>query len=254
MSSEDKTKEVLEEMLTTLYLEQSDTQPEAGDSYLMGGDGQFLGKVTSSPSDNESILNQYGPYGSPYSPTSIFNPYSPYGSAYGPWSLKNLSATAPPKLFIGGHLLGEISANPNIANRIPTEAFLYTLKKNVDSLLAGQIKGSETEARRSKSESFIAAANGTFLGRLNPNPHDLESIFNRLGPYGNKFSPTSIFNTFSQYGSKFSPLGPFNPCSATPPKVYVLGVFKGYLTANTAFQPRIDPDQILQWASKNVIH
>ena len=35
-------------------------------------DGQLLGKITNNKNDNDSILNEYGPYGSLYSPTSIF--------------------------------------------------------------------------------------------------------------------------------------------------------------------------------------
>ena len=103
-----------------------------------------------------------------------------------------------------------------------------------------------------KRESFIEAQDGTFLGKLNPNKYDQESIFNRFGSYGNQFSQVSIFNRYSPYGSQFSDLSPFNKFSNTPPKIYVDGNFVAYLSVNTFIKPRIDPEEILDWAERNI--
>jgi hypothetical protein len=230
MSSSDRTKDLLEQMLAQLYEEQAKQTYVHGGSYLMGQDGQLLGKITDNPYDTDSILNQYGPYG------SINNPYS----------------TSPPKLIINGGLLGYVTANPHIANVISPEAFLYTLENDIHSLLAGQVIESETQARQLAGESFIEAQDGTFLGKISPNRFDTHSIFNRFGPYGNKFSQTSIFNKFSNYGNQFSQLSPYNKFSRTPPRVFVKGEFVAYLTVITLLQPRIDPVDILDWAEKNV--
>lgn len=252
MSSPDKTKEVLEQILAQLYADQAGDTRSTNGSYLIAEDGQLLGKITDNSYANDSILNQYGPYGSRYSNTSIFNPYSPYGSEYGVYSVNNPYCSTPPKLYIGGRLIGRVSANRYIHDRIAPEAFIYSLQNELPALLSGRIVESEIQARTLKGESFIEAADGTFLGKLNPNKLDRDSIFNEFGPYGNRFSQTSIFNKFSSYGNQFSNLSPFNNFTQTPPKLYVRGKFAAYLTVNPMIHPRVGPDELLQWAENNV--
>lgn len=254
MSSTDKTKDFLEQILAQLYAEQAKETTGHNGSYLIAEDGQLLGKITDNQYDSDSILNQYGPYGSRYSNTSIFNPYSPYGSQYGAHSINNPYCVVPPKLYINGRLLGRVTINRNIPNRIAPEAFLYSLMNALPTLLSGNIVESETHARVLQGESFIEAADGAFLGKLTSNQYDQESIFNRFGPYGSQYSQTSVFNKFSNYGNQFSDLSPFNNFTKTPPKLYVKGQFVAYLTVNSTLSPRVDPDELFQWAEKNVGH
>ncbi len=252
MSSQDRTKQVLEQLLAELYSEQAKERPPRGDSYLIAQDNQYLGTITTQLYDTDSILNPYGPYGSKYSSTSIFNTYSAYGSRYGAYSVNNPYCQAPPKLFIRGSFKGVVSVNRYLPNRIPTEAFLYALKHNLNALLAGEIPTSSTEVRRLQGESFIEAADGAYLGNLIPDELNQDSVFNRFGPYGSEFSQTSIFNPYSPYGSQFSLLSAFNEFTNSPPKVYLRGRFVGYLTKNKYLAPRIDPAHIHEWARKNV--
>ncbi len=65
----------------------------------------------------------------------------------------------------------------------------------------------------------IYAQDGTYLGRLNANRYDPESVANPYGYYGSRYSSTSINNPYSTYGSRYSPLSPNNPYTATPPVV-----------------------------------
>ena len=51
----------------------------------------------------------------------------------------------------------------------------------------------------------IYAPDGTYLGNLNQNQFDPNSISNSFGRYGNKFSPDSVNNKFGRYGNPFSP-------------------------------------------------
>ena len=51
----------------------------------------------------------------------------------------------------------------------------------------------------------IYAPDGTYLGNLNSNKFDPNSISNSFGRYGNKFSPDSVNNKFGRYGNPFSP-------------------------------------------------
>ena len=57
----------------------------------------------------------------------------------------------------------------------------------------------------------IYAPDGTYLGNLNTNQFDPNSVSNPFGPYGSRFSPNSINNPFGQYGSPFSPNSVHNP-------------------------------------------
>ena len=250
--STDKTKEILEQILADLYQKQATTGPTSATSYLRAQDEQFLGTITSNTFDTNSILNKYGPFGSPYSTTSIFNEYSDYGSRYGSNSVKNPYCATPPKLIIGGRLLGYVTVNPYVSDKIDTETFLYTLRNDIRMLLAGRIVASSREIRQQKGESFIEAGDGSLLGRLNPNRWDEKSIFNRFGIYGSNYSPSSIFNRFSTYGNQFSSLSPYNRFSTNPPKLYVKGKFVAFLTKNQTKHPRVDPDDLLSWAKQNV--
>jgi len=249
----DKTKELLEQLLSELYKEQSQEVQESGESYLIAQDEQYLGKITSDKYDNQSILNQYGPFGSKYSTTSIFNPYSSYGSKYGSFSINNPYCNTPPKLFINGKLIGFVSVNKYVSNRIPTEVFLYAIQNDINNLLKGRLPKNEIQVRQEKQESFIIANDKTYLGNLIPNQFDQKSIFNTYGPYGSEFSQTSIFNKFSPYGSEFSALSPFNQFSQTPPKIYLNGKLYGHLTVNKFVAGnKIDPKNIKEWAKENV--
>lgn len=252
MPPADNTQKILEEMLAKLYSEQAKETNQHGNSYLIAQDGQFLGEINTNWHDGNSILNEYGPYGSPYSKTSIFNSYSSYGSEYGRYSINNPYCSSPPKLFINSKFIGHVSANRYVLNRYSPEAFIYTLRNDINSLLLGKINETDSDVRRSKGESFIEASDGTFLGKINPNRYDIESIFNKYGPYGNRYSTSSIFNRFSNYGSQFSSLSPYNKYSSNPPKIIHLGRDEVYLTKNEILSPRIDPDEIFKWAQNNV--
>lgn len=252
MAKEDQTKELLEKILIDLYAKQASAGTQHGSSYLAAQDGQFLGNITDNRYDKDSILNEYGPYGSQYSNTSIFNEYSPYGSVYGQYSVNNPYCSMPPKLVIKGQFLGFVTKNQYVQNAIPTDGFLYTLKNDIHSLLAGHIVQSQVQARQMSGDSFIQAADGAFLGSLRPNKYDQDSIFNQYGPYGSPYSQTSIFNRYGQYGGRFSNLSPFNPRAMTPPQVYHAGQAIAYLTVNARLRPRIDPNEIMDWAEQNV--
>lgn len=65
----------------------------------------------------------------------------------------------------------------------------------------------------------IYGQDGQYLGRLNSNKYDPESVANPYGVYGSKYSPTSINNKYSTYGSPYSPLSATNRYSTTPPVV-----------------------------------
>lgn len=83
----------------------------SGESFLMASDGQYLGKLCLNKFDAESILNEYGAYGSRYSNTSIYNQYSMYGSQYSSLSPFNLYTSTPPVIYLRGIKCGFLSIN-----------------------------------------------------------------------------------------------------------------------------------------------
>jgi hypothetical protein len=79
-----------------------------------------------------------------------------------------------------------------------------------------------------------------YLGCINCNQQDKNSIYNPNGVYGSKFSTTSIHNSNSEFGSKFSDKSPYNQFATHPPIVVnEKGNFLGYLTTNTSFSLNI---------------
>lgn len=93
-------------------------------------------------------------------------------------------------------------------------------------------------------EAVIFATDGQFLGVVNDNPFDLDSIANSSGTYGSPFNSLSIWNEFGTYGSDFGLLSPFNDFSTTPPQIFENGAFVAHLTTNSSMIPRIDPNDL----------
>ena len=64
---------------------------------------------------------------------------------------------------------------------------------------------------------MIFAPNGQYLGNLNNNQLDPNSVSNPLGRYGNPLSPDSINNPLGQYGNPLSPNSVRNPYAPVNP-------------------------------------
>src|SRR5690242_13240541 len=55
------------------------------------------------------------------------------------------------------------------------------------------------------------SSDGRFLGNVNRNPYDPNSVSNPYGRYGNPYSPDSINNPYGKYGNPYSPYSGRNP-------------------------------------------
>lgn len=95
--------------------------------------------------------------------------------------------------------------------------------------------------------SQLRTPSGIFLGNVNRNKFDINSLTNQFGKYGNRFAPESIFNKFSQYGSPYGTESPYNKFSTTPPVFVKNGESIGYLTVNEYLTPRVGPDEFITW-------
>ena len=62
----------------------------------------------------------------------------------------------------------------------------------------------------------LYASNGKFLGNINLNKFDSNSIANPYGNFGSQYSSDSVFNKYGDYGSPYSILSPFNKYSTYP--------------------------------------
>ncbi|WP_330747104.1 hypothetical protein [Chryseobacterium sp. CP-77] len=72
-----------------------------------------------------------------------------------------------------------------------------------------------------------------YLGCLNCDNFDKNSIWNKFGDYGNVFSSKSIWNTYGNYGSTYGPYSPWNAYASYPPAIVDQdGNFFGFLTLN----------------------
>jgi hypothetical protein len=126
-----------------------------------------------------------------------------------------------------GHIQPETAAD--LLAKIGTRSFAEKL--NLDSILGCQLR----------------TPSGIFLGNVNRNRFDADSLVNQYGPYGSRFAAESIFNKFSQYGSPYGTESPYNKFSTTPPIFVKDGESLGYLTVNQYLTPRLDPDEFITW-------
>jgi hypothetical protein len=67
---------------------------------------------------------------------------------------------------------------------------------------------------------YIVSPNGQYLGNLNSNRYDPNSVSNPYGQYGSQYSPNSINNPYGQYGSPYSPNSVNNPYTTSGPRIY----------------------------------
>ena len=83
--------------------------------------GKYLGSLSATPYDSDSVNNPYGRYGSEYSQDSINNPYGQYGSRYSNDSANN--PTRPIRQQFTA-MTGTITKNPRHADcRLPCHRY-----------------------------------------------------------------------------------------------------------------------------------
>lgn len=72
-----------------------------------------------------------------------------------------------------------------------------------------------------------------YLGCLNCDTFDKDSIWNSFGDYGNILSSKSIWNVNGNYGNTYSTYSPWSSYASYPPAIVDQdGQFYGYLTLN----------------------
>lgn len=80
-----------------------------------------------------------------------------------------------------------------------------------------------------------------YLGCLNCDKYNSNSIWNAYGTFGSKYNSNSIWNSYGKFGGKYSSNSPFNTYASNPPVVVDKeGNFYGYFTVNKYNSKRSD--------------
>ena len=75
--------------------------------------------------------------------------------------------------------------------------------------------------------------NENYLGCLNCNNYDSDSVWNEYGTYCSSYNLKSIWNQYGTHGSDYSSYSPWNTYASDPPVVVDKdGGFYGYFTVN----------------------
>ncbi len=119
--------------------------------------------------------------------------------------------------------LGRYSTNPYAADSTSNPVGRYGSSVSSESIT--NPVGTYGRAARSRfggagSSPVLEADDGTYLGRVNKNRYDPESISNPFGRYGSRFSKDSVNNPFGRYGSPFSSESAKNPLARKAPRIY----------------------------------
>lgn len=96
---------------------------------IVAEDGQALGVITQNEFAANSLLNEFGKYGSEFSLTSIFNEFGKYGSEFSRLSPFNEFTSTPPRIITpSGQFVGYLTKNKFKTPAINPHALIGLLK------------------------------------------------------------------------------------------------------------------------------
>jgi hypothetical protein len=80
-----------------------------------------------------------------------------------------------------------------------------------------------------------------------------DSVLNRYGRYGNKYSIDTVWSDYGEFGSAYSSTSACNRYASDPPVVVTdTGVFVGYLTLNQSKSGAITLPDVIGWLETSV--
>ncbi|MCH7805215.1 MAG: hypothetical protein IH937_14195 [Acidobacteria bacterium] len=126
------------------------------------------------------------------------------------------------RLFDSNYL-GRLSKNKFAPDSTSNKFGIYGSRdspKSINNPYSIYGSAAQSEFSSGSNSPLIRGEDGTYLGRLNRNRFDADSISNPFGRYGSKFSPDSINNPYGKYGSPYSPYSATNPYAIETPKIY----------------------------------
>ena len=96
---------------------------------IIANDNEYLGKISKSQFDSDSINNQFGTYGSQFSAYSIFNNFGTYGSEFSSLSPFNKFTSTPPKIYKENVFIAYLSVNTFMFPRVDTNLLVVWLNE-----------------------------------------------------------------------------------------------------------------------------
>lgn len=143
--------------------------------------GKYLGTLTSDDriiKDKNKNMPSINPINKPFKPYLPYAPYNRYAMPRLPLNYEDI--------FIKGFLVNDLEKLDNQYKRfLNCKIYTHDRKK--------------------------------FLGTINFNEYDQNSLANKYGTYGSEYSQDSVFNKYGTYGSKYNNQSPFNEYTNTPP-------------------------------------
>lgn len=93
---------------------------------------------------------------------------------------------------------------------------------------------------------YGGSSHKVYLGCVNCDDYNTNSIWNENGTYGNSYNANSIWNDYGTYGSDYSQYSPWNAYATYPPVIVdKVGNFFGYFTVNAYKTKRWESDLAL---------
>ena len=96
---------------------------------IIANDNEYLGKISKSQFDPDSINNQFGTYGSQFSAYSIFNNFGTYGSEFSSLSPFNKFTSTPPKIYKENIFIAYLTVNIFMFPRVDTNLLVVWLNE-----------------------------------------------------------------------------------------------------------------------------
>jgi len=96
---------------------------------IIANDNEYLGKISKSQFDLDSINNQFGTYGSQFSAYSIFNNFGTYGSEFSSLSPFNKFTSTPPKIYKENIFIAYLTVNTFMFPRVDTNLLVVWLSE-----------------------------------------------------------------------------------------------------------------------------
>ncbi len=116
---------------------------------------------------------------------------------------------------------GELSSNPYRSDSTSNSYGTYGSRYSSESINNPYSSvGQKAQNEYGYDGPKLYSNDGKYLGRVNKNKYDPESISNPYGRYGSKYSPDSVNNPYGRYGSKYSSESTNNPYATSAPKLW----------------------------------
>ena len=120
-----------------------------------------------------------------------------------------------------GSYHGQLSANPYAPDSTSNSYGTYGSRYSSESINNPYSSvGQKAQNEYGYDGPKLYSNDGNYLGRVNKNKYDPESISNPYGRYGSKYSPDSVNKPYGRYGSQYSSESANNPYATSTPKLW----------------------------------